>query len=148
MIKHFIDLSDQELCKFLTYCMFPNEERIIQQCKLYKTSEDRSLHGIYLKDILVGIIGLIHNPDEIEIKYIAIETEYRHRGIGQELVRAISKLYPDLELIAETNKDAVSFYKKVGFMITNLGEKYPGIERFKCVYKNIERDFEGISGKA
>lgn len=59
MIKHFIDLSDQELCKFLTYCMFPNEERIIQQCKLYKTSEDRSLHGIYLKDILVGIIGLI-----------------------------------------------------------------------------------------
>ncbi|MCU6711558.1 GNAT family N-acetyltransferase [Paenibacillus sp. J5C_2022] len=148
MIKHFIDVSDQELYKFLTYCMFPNEERIFQQCKLYKTSEDRSLHGIYSKDILVGIIGLIHHPDEIEIKHIAIETEYRHKGIGQELVKAISELYPDLELIAETDKDAVDFYKKVGFTIISLGEKYPGTERFKCVYKNFERDFEGISGKA
>lgn len=33
---------------------------------------------------------------------------------------------------AETDKDAVGFYKKNGFTITSLGEKYPGVERFDC----------------
>jgi ribosomal protein S18 acetylase RimI-like enzyme len=148
LIKNFIEISDQELFKFLTYCMFPNEERIIQQCNFYQTDEDRSLHGIYQKDMLVGIIGLIHNLDEIEIKHIAIQTEHRHKGHGQELIRAISNLYPEVKLVAETDNDAVNFYKKIGFMIISLGEKYPGVERFKCVYKNIGRDFAGISGKA
>jgi ribosomal protein S18 acetylase RimI-like enzyme len=128
--------------------MFPNEERIIQQCNLYKTSEDRSLHGIYLNDILVGIIGLIHKTHEIEIKHIAIQTKYRHKGLGQELIKEISNLFPNIELIAETDKDAVNFYKKVGFEIVSLGEKYPGIERFKCVYKKNERNFDSISEKA
>lgn len=33
---------------------------------------------------------------------------------------------------AETDKNAVNFYRKIGFNITSLGEKYPGVERFKC----------------
>ncbi|MDN4071264.1 hypothetical protein NYE70_06050 [Paenibacillus sp. FSL R5-0407] len=34
---------------------------------------------------------------------------------------------------AETDMDAVDFYRKIGFQIIRLGEKYPGIERFKCI---------------
>jgi ribosomal protein S18 acetylase RimI-like enzyme len=33
---------------------------------------------------------------------------------------------------AETHKDAVEFYRKYGFKITSLGEKYLGVERFLC----------------
>ena len=28
--------------------------------------------------------------------------------------------------------DAVEFYRKLGFSIESLGEKYPGVERFRC----------------
>jgi len=35
-------------------------------------------------------------------------------------------------LEAETDAEAVKFYKKMGFQIQSLGEKYPGIERFHC----------------
>ena len=35
---------------------------------------------------------------------------------------------------AETDKDAVDFYRKLGFSVTSLGEKYPGVERFHCEY--------------
>ena len=33
---------------------------------------------------------------------------------------------------AETDIEAVDFYKKIGFQTVSLGEKYPGVERFKC----------------
>ncbi|MDM5188969.1 hypothetical protein QUF99_17085 [Bacillus sp. DX4.1] len=30
------------------------------------------------------------------------------------------------------NKNAVGFYKRYGFSIKSLGEKYPDVERFHC----------------
>jgi hypothetical protein len=29
--------------------------------------------------------------------------------------------------------NAVNFYRNIGFEITSLGEKYPGVERFQCI---------------
>ncbi len=40
-------------------------------------------------------------------------------------------------LVAETDRDTLNFYQKNGFVVISLGEKYPGVERFKCVYKKI-----------
>ncbi|MCC2686381.1 MAG: hypothetical protein K0R75_3280, partial [Paenibacillaceae bacterium] len=37
-------------------------------------------------------------------------------------------------LFAETDRDALRFYQKMGFTAHSLGEKYPGVERFKCLY--------------
>jgi hypothetical protein len=39
------------------------------------------------------------------------------------------------ELVAETDIDSVNFYLKTGFSVESLGEKYPGRERFRCVYR-------------
>ncbi|EJS58105.1 hypothetical protein ICA_01925 [Bacillus cereus BAG1O-3] len=33
---------------------------------------------------------------------------------------------------AETDDGAVEFYKRIGFQVKSLGEKYTGIERFPC----------------
>jgi hypothetical protein len=42
----------------------------------------------------------------------------------------------DLHLLfAETDMDTVQFYKKYGSKIFSLGEKFPGVERFRCEYK-------------
>lgn len=38
-------------------------------------------------------------------------------------------------IFAETDNDAVGFYRSYGFEVTSLGEKYPGVERFLCKYK-------------
>jgi len=37
-------------------------------------------------------------------------------------------------IVAETDYEAVDFYRRYGFVITSLGEKYPGVERFLCQY--------------
>jgi ribosomal protein S18 acetylase RimI-like enzyme len=36
-------------------------------------------------------------------------------------------------LEAETDSEALAFYRRIGFRVESLGEKYPGVERFRCV---------------
>jgi ribosomal protein S18 acetylase RimI-like enzyme len=57
----------------------------------------------------------------------------------QELL--VSAMFPDPDRIrdainefAETDEEAVEFYRNIGFSIQSLGEKYPGVDRFKCTF--------------
>lgn len=50
------------------------------------------------------------------------------------MVNEFIKTKKIVRIKAETDKDAVGFYKKNGFSITSLGEKYPGVERFECIF--------------
>jgi len=44
---------------------------------------------------------------------------------------AIRRSPAKLPIVDETDKDAVGFYSANHFVITSLGEKYPGIERLR-----------------
>ncbi len=134
MIHKLTDISDQDLYEFLSYCMYPAHDRITRECNSYKTQMNRELYGIYSEKTLSGIIGLIHNDFETELKHIAVHPHKRNKGLGSKLIEEIIKLNTIHILVAETDKHAVHFYKKIGFEIISLGEKYPGVERFKCVY--------------
>lgn len=56
----------------------------------------------------------------------------RGRGWGRSLIAALPALLGIDGLSAETDADAVGFYRAVGFTVTALGEQYPGVERFAC----------------
>jgi hypothetical protein len=49
------------------------------------------------------------------------------------LVEAIREHFGSNEMAAETDAEAVGFYKRCGFRMQSLGEKYVGTERFWCV---------------
>lgn len=137
-IQRIKEISDQEVYQFLSYCMSPKPERIIHECKNYKTLKNRELYGIYFENELTGIIGLIHHTLETELKHIAVHPNHGNKGLGSKLIEEIQKLTSSAPIIAETDREAVNFYKKNGFIITSLGEKYPGVERFKCIYNFME----------
>lgn len=40
-----------------------------------------------------------------------------------------NSLIVDEGITAETDHDAIAFYRRYGFEIQSLGEKYPGVER-------------------
>lgn len=50
------------------------------------------------------------------------------------MIKCVCEIHSLSYISAETDRDAVGFYRKYGFQITSLGEKYPGVERFKCEY--------------
>lgn len=84
--------------------------------------EEAALIGIDLKD-----------ASRCEIRHIAVGVDCRSSGIGSRMIEEVTKRHEVQEIFAETDVDAVGFYRKIGFNIKSLGEKYPGRERFYCV---------------
>ena len=51
----------------------------------------------------------------------------------------LAEYNPDT-LMAETDQEAVEFYRNTGFVVYSLGELYPGVERFRCVLVREEEE--------
>lgn len=79
-----------------------------------------------------GFIGLRGEGASAEILHIAVDEHKRNCGIGRRIIDDLIELENLTELTAETDHDAVEFYRRYGFEIQSLGEKYPGVERFHC----------------
>ncbi|MFC6617174.1 GNAT family N-acetyltransferase [Deinococcus radiophilus] len=81
---------------------------------------------------LLGLIGLRPlSPGQAEITHMAVQPGTQRRGMGRQLL-ALAAAQGWTDLSAETDAQAVDFYRACGFAITSLGERYPGTERFLC----------------
>ena len=121
--------SIRKLLSFAT-----SEIKVDQEYENYLNSLNRQLYSFELEGEIVGCIGIeFSSLIECEIKHIAVSSVQRGKGIGSKMINYITEQYPIIS--AETDNDAVGFYRDFGFDITSLGEKYPGVERFLCKYK-------------
>lgn len=68
----------------------------------------------------------------IGIHSIAVEPEWRHRGLGRMLLDALAECLSAERLVAETDDDAVGFYGHCGFVVEDAPSKF-GRARFWCV---------------
>lgn len=67
----------------------------------------------------------------VEIDYLGVKEDYRHQGIGEFLMAAITKkvmednlsatLFISLDAYHTTNYSTVNFYKKCGFFVNDYG---------------------------
>lgn len=87
-------------------------------------------------ELVLGIVGFKRERDSAEILHIAVDEKKRNCGIGRKILDELLALENLVELIAETDHDAVEFYRRYGFTIQSLGEKYPGVERFHCRFQS------------
>ncbi|MCR8746836.1 GNAT family N-acetyltransferase [Romboutsia lituseburensis] len=89
------------------------------------------MEGNQVEEIIVLDIT---NTNKVVILNIAVNKCMQFKGIGSKLIDySIESLNPKM-LIAETDDDAVDFYKKYGFKIKSLGEKYGNCNRYECKY--------------
>ncbi|MFR9710227.1 GNAT family N-acetyltransferase [Paenibacillus sp. MB22_1] len=131
-LKNYHDLT--EVFLLLAECMWPDNERIFQELNKYKADDTKVLYGRLVNNELIGLIGLFQfSTMEVELKHIAIRSDYRKQGIGREMIYEYFNKNDISKMVAETDNDAVNFYRNIGFEITSLGEKYPGVERFQCI---------------
>ncbi|MEX6054935.1 GNAT family N-acetyltransferase [Mammaliicoccus sciuri] len=100
----------------------------------YKLNNN-TLFSVINNNHIIGLLGVSNSDNEVVIKHIAVLNCLQKQGIGKTIVNAIHSLYPNKVIVAETDKDAVLFYSRLGFEIFSLGEKYPGVIRYKCVKK-------------
>ncbi|MBS4176985.1 GNAT family N-acetyltransferase [Lederbergia citrea] len=125
-----IDPAIRKLLSFAT-----SDVKVDQEYERYLKSLNRKLYSFELEGVLVGCIGIeIINVNECEIKHIAVSSGQRGKGIGSKMINYVIDKYPLIS--SETDKDAIDFYRNYGFKITSLSEKYPGVERFLCKFRN------------
>lgn len=97
------------------------------------SAPDTRLFGLSNEGKVVAIAGIRGvKGSTAEFLHIAVDDSARKQGFGTELIRSIVGAEGLTEMLAETDRDAVGFYKRCGFSIESLGEKYPGVERFAC----------------
>ncbi|MEC9392895.1 MAG: GNAT family N-acetyltransferase [Pseudomonadota bacterium] len=105
--------------------------------------EEKSYHlmAIDINKIILGV-GRIHflNKEESQIRYMAVQEEYRKMGIGKRIViglEGFSKKNHRYKIILNARDNAVNFYSKLGYKILGPYDAGIGIDHYK-MSKNLE----------
>ena len=94
-----------------------------------------SVIGIREAGVVVAFAAFDSSRDQLVLEYIAIERRMRSAGYGRSLIQHIREQRPAKELFAETDDDAVEFYRRLGFSISNAptDQRWPERQRYSCV---------------
>ena len=128
------NLHDERILAVISHSQYmPTKEKLNKLADEYELNPDVFAFARYEDDTVSGIIILkrIKNED-FEIISIAVSPNFRKQGIASSLISFALKNLKCAVLKAETDDDAVGFYRSFGFNIETLGEKYPGVVRYLC----------------
>ena len=116
-------------------------EHLDRICNRYRQRNGRVLLGLEAEGTLTGCIGVQPFPaGRAIIRHIAVDAACRKRGVGRSMVNYVQETYGARALVAETDSEAVGFYKRCGFQVEFLGETFTGTERFWCTLGEPARD--------
>ena len=106
-------------------------EALIQSCA---SDSPTTLWAARCAGTPVGILRL-HSSERNRciITHVAVHPEWQERGIGRKLIEFIRDELKFVRIETETDDGAVGFYRSCGFEIEPLGERYPGVQRYRCV---------------
>ena len=88
----------------------------------------------------MGICGFRVLQDKLEICHIAVSENARGRGCGSAMIAALHSKY-NMSIQAETDDDAIGFYRKCGFEATAINKQYGDntVRRWVCVLETDDQ---------
>lgn len=126
-----------EMYNVFSGCMYmPTLEKFKLKANEYIDSPLIHIFGYYENNCIVGIIVVEQKQDgSSEIKGIAVDLKYRKNGIGSKLIQHVCNKLSLFVLTAETDDDAVNFYRHCGFDITEFVRNGDNgkFKRYNCV---------------
>jgi len=127
-------IAEETIKELLEYAIYPDPEKLDNTLNEYQTDPHLELMAIEDDGEVLGIVGFRHADRSLIIQHIAVNPECRGMGYGRGLILELIELKNPDKITVETDEDAVEFYRNIGFSISSLGEKYPGVERYQCEY--------------
>ena len=117
-------------------CMYlPTKEKYQQKMQAYLQNPAVKLYGCFCENALCGLLVLNLFPQgQAELVGIAVARECRRQGIGRWMLRQVTETCALQAVFAETDDDAVEFYRKNGFSVEKHIETYDGkpVARYQC----------------
>ena len=129
----------QEVYEIYAPCMYrPTWEKFCGKTEKFLQNDHTLLLGAVENSAVLGVMVLeLQDGGDAEIVGIAASAAHRRRGIGRQMVNAAMD-FPDIRKIyAETDDDAITFYRNCGFDIESHVEKFPDgdVIRYQCILR-------------
>lgn len=113
-------ISDTVILELLAPSVYnPTPERLRSRAMKYQVSDAIKVYAYAEAGEYQGIIVFEIKETEAAILDIAVRPESRGRGVGSRLIDFMFRQFRVRKVIAETDDDAVGFYKKYGFSVTD-----------------------------
>ena len=137
-------LTNSEWKKYFLFRWNILREPIGLDKKSTKDSLEEKSYHLMATDISENILGVgrIHflNKKESQIRYMAVQEEYRKIGIGKQIViglEGFSIKNDRYKIILNARDNAVNFYSRLGYKILGPYDAGIGIDHYK-MSKNLE----------
>ena len=118
------------------HCMFmPTEEKFNKKVEQFLNNNSVKIFACFSHGKIVGVMAVSFiEQKKVEILGIAVDLSARGKGIGSYMINQIVKYYGLIYVYAETDNDAVGFYLKNNFSVTEFYETYGDetVLRYKC----------------
>lgn len=135
-------LSDSAILHLLAPSVFnPTFERLLIRAKKYQADDKSKVYAYSENGEYKGIIVFKTEDNTAEILDIAVKPEYRKHGIGKSLIDFIFTQFPIDNITAETDDEAVGFYKKCGFAVTPVRE-FCDTKRYFCKLSSVSEHYD------
>lgn len=134
------DVDKPGIAELLAFAVGGDADRIDEAVRRYRDDSSTTLLVAKSADDVVAALGYTVTSDRVTVLHIATARPARRTGIATALMTQFRRrIPPGLSVVAETDADAVGFYRSNGFTVTSLGEKYPGVERFQVIREGQSR---------
>lgn len=99
------------------------------------------VYGVSEGGRAVAFVAFDPDSDPVVIRYIAAEEDSQHRGLGGVLVSAVQQRAGGRSVYAETDDDAVEFYRRAGFQVEAKPRdpRWPERQRYGCTLPGTSR---------
>lgn len=128
--------ATNEVYSIFSACMYlPTWEKFCDKALEFLSDKSVHIFGYTENNCILGIcVVKCKEEGTAEVKGIAVDLLSRNQGIGQKLIQHIYKKLQIKCLTAETDDDAVAFYRKCGFDIVKTTRNYEEINytRYVC----------------
>jgi GNAT superfamily N-acetyltransferase len=85
--------------------------------------------------VVVGFAAYDQAASPLVVEYIATAELHRGTGLGATLIGELQRRHPRVAIFAQTDDDAIGFYRKVGFVDTPVSRdaRWPERQRYDCL---------------
>lgn len=121
-----------EVEALLIRAMFPDPERIRRKLEDYRTEPGRQVFVWSVDGRTVSAAGVREVGEAAEILHLGTAPGEEGRGYARALLHAVAAHLNAAKLLAETDDDAVGFYRRAGFEVTPAPPR-GGSSRYRAV---------------
>jgi ubiquinone/menaquinone biosynthesis C-methylase UbiE/N-acetylglutamate synthase-like GNAT family acetyltransferase len=113
----------------------------MNRARKYQEDENTNIYAYKDNGEYKGIVIFKVINNSATILDIAVKPEYQSQGIGSKLINFIFNSFNARNITAETDDDAIGFYKKYGFAIVDTKVEFD-TKRYVCVCESVTHHYD------